>query len=61
MMVSFCGIAHYIKWVAIDSTSAKATVTYNDVSGSVVFHFNEQGRLKSCTADSYKESGKMAD
>ena len=53
-------LSPYIKWEAIDSTSAKATLTYKNMSGSVVFHFNEQGRLKSCTADRYKESGKNA-
>jgi hypothetical protein len=43
----------YVKWKAIDSVSAKATLTYKGVSGSVVFHFDENGDVAACSADRY--------
>lgn len=50
----------YIQWEAIDATSAKATMTYKGVSGSVVFHFNEGGDMIGCNADRYMGGGKEA-
>ncbi len=53
-------LSPYIKWETIDSTAAKATVTYENISGSVIFRFNKQGDIESCTADRYKENAKDA-
>lgn len=49
-----------IKWESIDSFSAKATMTYKNTSGSVVFHFNNKGDVTHCTADRYKGGGATA-
>lgn len=53
-------LSPYITWEAIDSASAKASMTYNGVSGSVVFHFNKDGDMVGCTADRYKGGGSEA-
>ncbi len=45
----------YIKWEAIDSNSAKATITYKGVSGSAIFHFNEKGEIVKIKAKRYRE------
>ncbi|USG99641.1 hypothetical protein K1720_09085 [Thermococcus argininiproducens] len=45
----------YITWESIDNTSAKATITYNGVSASAVFHFNEKGEVTRITAKRYME------
>lgn len=50
----------HIRWEAIDSSSAKATMKYKDISGSVVFHFNEQADIIGCSADRYKDAGRNA-
>lgn len=50
----------YIKWEAIDSFSAKATMTYKNTSGSVIFHFNDKGDMVYCTADRYMGGGDKA-
>jgi hypothetical protein len=50
----------YIKWEAIDAHAAKATLTYNNTSGSVVFYFNDMGDIISCVADRYKGGGEDA-
>lgn len=53
-------LSPYIKWEAIDATSAKATMTYKGVSGSVVFYFNSQGDITGCSADRYMGGGNNA-
>lgn len=53
-------LSPYIEWEAIDNTSAKATMSYNGVSGSVTFQFNNQGDMTACSADRYMGSGKNA-
>jgi|Deesub1362B_J571_1020462.scaffolds.fasta_scaffold00052_13 hypothetical protein len=45
----------YIKWEAIDDESAKATISYQGVSASATFHFNEKGEVMSITAKRYRE------
>ena len=50
----------YIKWEALDSLSAKATMTYNHTSGSVIFHFNTKGDIVYCTANRYMGGGEQA-
>lgn len=53
-------ISPYIRWEAIDSFSAKATMTYKSVSGDVLFYFNEKGEITRCTANRYKENTEHA-
>lgn len=49
-------IADYITWESIDENSAKATMTYNGVSGSVIFYFDEKGQVRKCSALRYKDN-----
>ncbi|MBD0366041.1 MAG: hypothetical protein ICV53_08055, partial [Flavisolibacter sp.] len=53
-------LSPYIQWQAIDATSARATITYKGITGSVVFCFNEQGDMIGCSADRYMGGGKEA-
>lgn len=53
-------VSAYIKWEEIDALSAKATLSYKGVSGSVVFLFNEKGDAVGCRADRYMGGGKDA-
>ncbi len=53
-------LSPYIKWEAIDTTTAKATMNYNGVSGSVTFYFSKEGQILGCSADRYKGGGKDA-
>ena len=47
-------LQNYIKWEAIDSNSAKATLTYNDINVSGIFTFNDKGEMISFyTEDRY--------
>jgi hypothetical protein len=45
----------YIEWEAIDNESAKAIITYQGISASAIFHFNEKGEVTSITAKRYRE------
>jgi hypothetical protein len=45
----------YIRWEAIDESSARATITYRGVTGSAVFHFNTKGELVKFVAMRYKD------
>ncbi|MDQ3844378.1 MAG: hypothetical protein M3342_10240 [Bacteroidota bacterium] len=53
-------LSPYIHWQAIDATSAKATITYKGITGSVIFYFNEQGDMIGCSADRYMGGGREA-
>lgn len=53
-------LSPYIEWQAINTTSAKATLTYKGVSGAVLFHFDERGDMMGCSADRYMGGGKEA-
>lgn len=46
----------WIQWTQIDDTTAQATMTVNDVSGSALFYFNESGELQKFVAQRYKET-----
>jgi hypothetical protein len=46
-------LSEYIKWEAVDSLSAKATLTDNGVTVSGIFTFNQQGDMAAFTADRY--------
>jgi hypothetical protein len=50
-------LSPYIKWADLDASSARATMTYRGVSGSVIFHFNAKGDITACTADRFMGSG----
>ncbi len=46
-------LSEYIQWEAIDSLSAKATLTYSGLKVSGIFIFNQQGDMAGFTADRY--------
>lgn len=46
-------LSEYIQWEAIDSLSAKATLTDNGLKVSGIFTFNQQGDMAGFTADRY--------
>jgi hypothetical protein len=50
----------YIKWQAIDDSSARATMIYKGIKGSVTFYFNNQGDMIRCRANRFKGSGRDA-
>jgi hypothetical protein len=47
-------LSDYIEWEAIDSGSAKATMSHQGISASAVFHFDEVGRLTNMVAQRYR-------
>ncbi|MCB9284746.1 MAG: hypothetical protein H6563_11780 [Lewinellaceae bacterium] len=53
-------LAPYITWEAIDSSSAKATMSYKGVSASGVFTFDEAGRMTQFRAQRYMGAGETA-
>ncbi|ADL12914.1 DUF6544 family protein [Acetohalobium arabaticum] len=48
-------LSSYIEWEEIDSTSAKAIMSYRGVTASGVFEFDSQGRVINFTAERYME------
>ncbi len=50
-------LSPHIRWEAIDATSARATMTYEGVTGSAVFSFDERGRFVSMSTERYMGSG----
>lgn len=46
----------YIHWEEIDENTAKATLTYQQTSGTGTFHFDEEGKLQKFVADRYMGS-----
>jgi hypothetical protein len=48
----------YMKWEAIDSSSAKMSMTYKGITVSGVMRFTDEGDMKSFEADRYKDNGK---
>jgi hypothetical protein len=53
-------LADYVSWQAIDEHSARATMTYAGVTASMVFGFDERGRVVSEAADRYMVTGSGA-
>jgi hypothetical protein len=49
-------LSDYIAWESIDANAAKATVSYQGVTASAVFYFNEKGQLTTMVAERYQES-----
>lgn len=54
------GLSPYIHWEALGAFSAKATMHYKGVSGSIIFDFNKEGDMIACYADRYMGGGKNA-
>ncbi|WP_394236542.1 DUF6920 family protein [Niallia oryzisoli] len=50
----------YITWEEMDEKTAKAAMTYKGISGSAIFHFNNQGELVKISALRYKDSDEKA-
>jgi hypothetical protein len=53
--VPSAALNQYIQWEGIDSNSAKATMSYQGITASGVFTFNEQGEIQSFVAQRYGE------
>ncbi len=53
-------LAEYIKWEAVDSTAAKATMHYKGVTVSGIFQFDSNGNMISFSGDRWYGSGKDA-
>ncbi|GAB3949615.1 hypothetical protein GCM10028805_26160 [Spirosoma harenae] len=51
-------ISPYITWQSIDATRAQATMTYQGVSASAEFTFDEQHRMASFSANRYMGAGR---
>ena len=49
-------LSDYISWEEIDSRSAKATMSYQGVTASAVFNFDEEGRVSSYNCERYYNS-----
>ena len=48
-------LSEYMQWEPIDSSSAKATISVNELTASAVFYFNESGELENFIADRYRD------
>lgn len=49
-------LSPYLQWEAVDSRSAKATMTLNGIAGSGVFHFDEAGTVQRFVAMRYQDA-----
>jgi len=50
-------LSDYIQWRAIDANSAEATMSYQGVTASAMFSFNERGEPITMSADRYMDAG----
>lgn len=50
----------YIKWEAVDSLAAKATMSYGGITASGIFRFTADGDIESFEADRYYVTGKKS-
>ncbi len=53
-------LSPYITWEEIDENTAKATMDYNDVSGSATFYFDDSGNFLKVSAFRYNGSDENA-
>ncbi len=53
-------LSAYIVWTPLDSASARATMTYGDVTASADFQVNEAGDIVACSAQRYMGDGETA-
>lgn len=51
----------YISWEALDDHSARATITYKDLSASAIFHFNAKNEIEKITAKRYMGKSGLKD
>jgi len=49
-------LADYITWAPVDSTSARATMTYGGVTAAMTFRFDSDARLVECSAARYNDA-----
>jgi hypothetical protein len=49
-------LSSYIAWEQLDDQSARATMSYNGVEGSGIFHFSQNGNPERFTAMRFKEN-----
>jgi hypothetical protein len=49
-------LCDYLAWEGIDSSSARATMSYQGVTASAVFHFDREGRLTDMNAARYMDN-----
>jgi hypothetical protein len=50
-------LSDYIEWESIDSTSAKATITYGGVTASAILYFDAEGKMTNFEAQRYYIEG----
>lgn len=53
-------LSAHIFWTPLDSMSARATMSYGDVTASADFHINEVGDVVACSAQRYMGDGETA-
>lgn len=59
LLVPACVLQAYIKWVPVDSNTAKAIIKFNGIEVSGVFHFNDLGEyVQFDTDDRFQAAGK---
>jgi hypothetical protein len=46
-------LSECIKWESVAADSAKATMSYDGVTASAIFHYDQEGKLLTLTADRY--------
>ncbi|MFH1197877.1 MAG: DUF6544 family protein [bacterium] len=51
-------LSKYIQWEPIDDNSAKATMSYKEISASAIFYFNEKGEFINFVAERYYDNDK---
>lgn len=49
-------LSRYIRWEAIDDTSARATMECRGVTGTAIFYFNRTGEITNMIANRYREA-----
>jgi hypothetical protein len=49
-------LSPYIAWESIDTTSARATMSYRGTTGSAMFRFDDAGRLTDMVAQRYNDA-----
>lgn len=59
-LVPACALQSYLRWTALDKTSAKAELTYNNTKVSGIFYFNKAGEFVRFMSDDryYTENGR---
>jgi hypothetical protein len=60
MLVSSAALSKHIHWEAVDSVSAKATMSYGGIT-YLVYFFNNDGDMLSFEADRYYVANKKYD